>query len=249
MTNETRTSAEIKADLENYQPCSKCGGSGTYVAKTSGRAYECSVCFGHGRTMKPAVKRAMRAAMAAEQEAARAPLMPWIEELRAAAAALSIPDPESDEQWTYAERSAMRTHQLLTSIAAQAYNKGSVTDAQRAAANAAVARLTAPAPEVIPVPTGRQQVTGRIVSVKEVENQYGVTMKVLVADDRGFRVFGTRAASMLVPCETGYIDGSDGRRYRPASVGDRVTFVATIEPSHDRGFGFYSRPAKARAAE
>lgn len=81
-----------------------------------------------------------------------------------------------------------------------------------------------------PVPTGRVTVVGEAISFKEVESQFGVTSKMLVRDDRGFKVFGTVPANI----------------YGTVERGSRVTFTATLEPSRDDPkFGFYSRPSKA----
>ena len=78
-----------------------------------------------------------------------------------------------------------------------------------------------------PVPTGRVTVTGEILGFKTIDSQFGSTLKMIVRDDRGFKVFGT------VP------------RGLDCDKGSRVTFVATVEPSReDKKFGYYSRPTK-----
>ena len=92
-------------------------------------------------------------------------------------------------------------------------------EAQRAAEKDAAA----------PVPTGRQTVTGKVLTRKQVESYYGNSTKILVQSDAGWKVFGT-CPSDLNDCEKG----------------DIVTFTATIEPSKDDAkFGFFSRPSKA----
>ena len=84
-----------------------------------------------------------------------------------------------------------------------------------------------PAPQ--PVPSGRVQVTGRVISTREEWSQYGTQFKALVEDDRGFRVWGNLPSAI----------------YR-AEKGDRVTFVAALTPSQDdQSFGFWKRPTKA----
>ena len=86
------------------------------------------------------------------------------------------------------------------------------------------------------VPAGRTEVHGTILSVKLVENFYGATLKMLVEDDRGFRVFGT------VPSGLKYTD----ERLK----GSSVAFTATLEPkADDPTFGFFSRPTKAHIME
>jgi hypothetical protein len=79
------------------------------------------------------------------------------------------------------------------------------------------------------VPTGRVVVTGTIVSTKIVESQWGTAYKMVVLDDRGFRIYVTQPTSI-----------SDAGR------GDSVSFTATLVPSDDDAtFGFGSRPSKA----
>ena len=86
---------------------------------------------------------------------------------------------------------------------------------------------------VVECPEGRTVVEGKILSIKMVDDNFsyygGQIAKAVVADDRGFRVYGTLPSS---------ISG--------AEVGDRVRFTGTIERSaKDADFGFYKRPAKA----
>jgi len=83
-----------------------------------------------------------------------------------------------------------------------------------------------------PCPTGRVVVTGEVLSVKLQDGYYGSTWKMLVKDDRGFKVWGSIPSSL------------------DASRGCRVTFTAAIEPSNDDDkFGFYKRPTKAEILE
>lgn len=89
-----------------------------------------------------------------------------------------------------------------------------------------------PAPTPVPVTGDRVEVTGKIVSIKERVNDYsGYTeWKMVVVDDRGFRVWGTLPSS---------IDD--------AEIGQRVAFSAKIQRSDgDETFGFFKRPTKAR---
>lgn len=80
-----------------------------------------------------------------------------------------------------------------------------------------------------PVITGRVDITGEIVSLKWKDSDFGGSMKMLVRDDRGFKVWGTQPASL----------GN-------AEKGDRVTFTASVETSRDdETFGFFKRPTGA----
>ncbi len=79
-----------------------------------------------------------------------------------------------------------------------------------------------------PCPTGRVVVTGTVLKAEERDTDFGRVVKLLVKDDSGFMVWGTR------PAHTG------------VDRGDRLTFSAAVEPSqNDPKFGFYKRPTQA----
>lgn len=89
------------------------------------------------------------------------------------------------------------------------------------------------------VPAGHERITGHVISTKQVPNYYGpgTTLKMLVQDDRGFKVFGTIPAPVRDAC----VDRGEG-----LSQQDRVTFTAIIQPSDDDPkFGFFKAPKKA----
>lgn len=96
----------------------------------------------------------------------------------------------------------------------------------------------------IPVVTGRVQITGVVVSVREPD-EYAMfpQWKMLVKDDRGFKVWGSIPQSL-----TQFVDKDGMERfigYR-ALVDQRVAFSASVEKSEkDQNFGFYKRPTKA----
>lgn len=79
-----------------------------------------------------------------------------------------------------------------------------------------------------PCPTGRVQITGLVLTVKVPEwanSAFPPSVKILVQDDRGFKVWGSCFANV--------------------QRGQRVKFIATVTPSQDDPkFGFYKRPAK-----
>ena len=80
-----------------------------------------------------------------------------------------------------------------------------------------------------PVPTGRIDVSGKVLSYKYQESMYGSTLKMLVKDDRGFKLWGTVPSAIY-----------------EVERGDMVSFTATVEPSKDDDkFGFFKRPSKA----
>lgn len=81
-----------------------------------------------------------------------------------------------------------------------------------------------------PCPSGRVKITGEIVSVKDVETDFGTTTKIVVKTPDGWCCYGTMPAGLGV------------------NMGDSVEFTATLAPSDkDPKFGFYKRPAKAKA--
>jgi Fic family protein len=78
------------------------------------------------------------------------------------------------------------------------------------------------------VAEGRQVITGLVLALKWQSSQYGDTLKMLVQDDRGFRVWGSVPSSLEVNRE------------------ERVQFTATVQQSDkDPKFGFFKRPTKA----
>ncbi len=78
-------------------------------------------------------------------------------------------------------------------------------------------------------PEGRVVITGTVLAFKVQESMYGDVLKMLVQDDRGFRVWGSVPSSL-----------DDAERE------SRITFTATVTASDkDAKFGFFKRPAKA----
>lgn len=87
-------------------------------------------------------------------------------------------------------------------------------------------------PEAQPVPTGRVEVEGKIVSLKWYESEYGATQKMVLLGDDGWRLFVTVPSKLSV------------------EFGDRVKLTATITQSDDDPtFGFGKRPTKAEVID
>lgn len=115
------------------------------------------------------------------------------------------------------------------------YKFGSISDAQRAGLEKAVAgfekfqqvkadRIAAQ----VPAPEGKVQIEGIIVKFKCVENCYGSTLKMLVECD-GYKVWGSVPKALM-----------------DAVLDDTVRFTATVERSRDdESFAFFKRPTKA----
>lgn len=80
-------------------------------------------------------------------------------------------------------------------------------------------------------PTGRQCVSGSVASVRTVYSDYGSTVKALIIDDRGFKVWTTVPRSIATD----------------VAKGDRVSLTVTLKVSDkDPLFGYGSRPTKAK---
>ena len=78
-------------------------------------------------------------------------------------------------------------------------------------------------------PEGRVVITGTVLSFKWQSSEYGDVLKMLVQDDRGFRVWGSVPKSL-----------DDAERE------SRISFTATVSQSdRDTKFGFFKRPTKA----
>ena len=90
----------------------------------------------------------------------------------------------------------------------------------------------------VAAPEGRTVVTGVIVSMKWIENEFGNCEKMLVQDDRGFKVWAT-VPTMYEKTDRG------GFRSASVEVNERITFTATLTPSNDDVlFAFAKRPSK-----
>ena len=82
-------------------------------------------------------------------------------------------------------------------------------------------------------PEGRVVITGTVLSFKWQSSEYGDVLKMLVQDDRGFRVWGSVPKSL-----------DDAERE------SRISFTATVSQSdRDTKFGFFKRPTKAVVLE
>lgn len=142
-------------------------------------------------------------------------------------------------------------HYIVQDIAAKLNKYGSLSqkqvalvlkiakeEAERAADEA---ELPAPAPVV----EGRIVVTGILLGIREQEGAYGIVDKMLVVDDRGFKVWCTVPDRVWeLGWEGARRDGADCAR--KWLLRKRITFTATVEKSRkDKCFGFGKRPTKA----
>ncbi|HUV10810.1 MAG TPA: hypothetical protein VMX12_07500 [Acidimicrobiia bacterium] len=92
----------------------------------------------------------------------------------------------------------------------------------------------------IPVIEGNGiEISGEVLSVKWRDDAFGGSLKMLVLDDRLFKVWGS------VPAAIKHVILGDGE-WRGLERGDRVAFVANVERSNDdESFGFFKRPRRA----
>lgn len=105
-------------------------------------------------------------------------------------------------------------------------------------------------PEPSPVIEGRIDIEGRIVAMKNVDSVYGSTTKMLVLDDRGFKVWGTFPDGLTNPLFERAVDegATDIASWIRAGGIGRIRFRAAVERSRDdETFGFFKRPTKAEA--
>ena len=80
-------------------------------------------------------------------------------------------------------------------------------------------------------PTGRMAVKGTVLSLKEVEGHYGITLKMFVKTVEGYTLWGS------VP-----------KGLQDIKRGEEVAFTATVQPSDsDKKHGYFSRPVRAKA--
>ena len=116
-----------------------------------------------------------------------------------------------------------KQRELLERITAEKKANGGLTDAE-----VERKRQEKIAEKGEPVPAGRTAIAGTVLNTKWQDGMYGSALKMLVQDDRGFKVWGSVPSSIDV------------------EKGDQITFSAAVEPSKDDDkFGFFKRPTKA----
>jgi hypothetical protein len=129
-----------------------------------------------------------------------------------------------------------RGNDFVDSLLSYSRKYGGLSEKQRDAVLRGIAKREERAaeaandPDPAPVVEGRIVIEGRVLSLREQDSDFGTTLKQLVLDDRGFKVWGTSPAAIEFQ----------------VARGDRVRFTATVTASNDDPtFGFYKRPTKA----
>jgi hypothetical protein len=217
----------VNGPLAVWRACGRCGGTG-YI-NAFGHV-EGGVCFGcrggKGRfvTIQKLAARARKAARD-EKRAVEAARIARIEIPRAARKFLA-------ENEGLAAALATPGVEIIRSFARQIARKGHLS-AKQVETAIRIANEEAEKPAPVEIEAGRRELTGTVISVKEREGYaYGtIEWKMLVEIGPGARVFGS------IPKAINF--GHDLK-------GATVTFTATVEPK-EAGFGFFSRPAKAKA--
>ena len=226
--------------------CGRCGGTGHlhgYEHIAGGVCFECGGSKGSNSTVGAERKRekgriryanskerkliAKQEAHNARMEAAEAkyPLLAgWSEEMSENSFLLDL--------WTKAFDYDLSDKQL------EAANGVFVRKQERTAARAAErASLT-------PALTGKQTITGTIQTVQYRESNYGGSWKMIVLDERGFKVWATVPAAIFDQQRDQAAEGENP--FAEALKGRKVQFNATLEASDkDETFAFAKRPTKA----
>lgn len=155
--------------------------------------------------------------------------------------AFFVENPDLHECMTYPLPEG--NHHIVDDMARQLKKKGSLSEKQVALARKLIvqqaewdAKRAAEKADAKPVPEGTQVVEGVLVATKWAAG-YGLysddVLKMVVKDDRGFKVFGTVPTSLF--------------DHAPDEMkGQRLRFTASLEQSKDdETFGFFKRPRLA----
>lgn len=122
-------------------------------------------------------------------------------------------------------------HRIVGDVAARFLQYGRISDKQIELVLKLAADVWTPVREYpsAPVVEGKGvAISGEVVATKWHEGAYGEVYKMIVRDDRGFKVWGSVPAKLM-----------------SIRSGARVTFVANVEKSRDdANFGFFKRPRK-----
>jgi hypothetical protein len=128
------------------------------------------------------------------------------------------------------------SHYIVEDIKAKLFKYGSISEKQAALvmkiAIEEAERTPEPTPEPIPegLLDGRHEFSGEVLTLKWQDSMWGGGFKMLLRDDRGFKLWGT-----AFELDEEYVKG------------DRVAFMARVERSEDDPcFGFFSRPTKGQ---
>lgn len=216
--------------------CHRCDGSG-YLWWTNvdgGRCYGCGGVKTKGRTRTVTLKR--HAQKLKSKDTAKARKAAKVAEAKAAAKAAGEAFIASHPGLSDALKV---DHKITRDVADRILKWGSVSD-KTVALVFKVAADEANKADRVEAPAGRIEITGKVLSVKISEGNYGVTyrMTLLVATDGGeWLANGTVPRALWSKSVDAPFD----------LKGKSVSLTATIEPK-EAGFAFFKRPTKATAA-
>lgn len=249
-----------------YAGCRRCGGTGQY----SFNGFD-SICYACGGVLAGRLGRkvgdrdaAVKHAKAREKARARrlaASEAKRLERVAKRDAKVDALRRQYPEVMAYLESLEMdewgntqTRNPFISALRDRAVNEGFMTDKMAAAAMKIIDKEKAEAARPkIEVIEGRGVITGAIVGVRRVESQWGSTLKATIADDRGFRIYGSLAGNLVDEAYNEWLKSVKGREnyygdesWLDACKGKRVTFTARVERSRDDvEFGFFTRPSKA----
>ena len=134
------------------------------------------------------------------------------------------------------EKTSRPATRLIEMMREEAESRGLFEKRRQEEAKRQAERERTQASADVPVTDERIEITGEVVGIKYwagyAYNSPDIK-KIIVLDDRGFKLFGTAPSAIL-----------------EADRGDRVTFTAAVETSKDdTQFGFFKRPTKAQLLE
>jgi len=259
---------------EYYRGCRRCGGTGHYSFDGySSECYECGnssarygVCVGTlEQAQKDAMKRAKaKAAREAKKEQVRLAKLAKREEAQLAVKAVA---PEIYEFLMSEDAYNSRIGFIASMASKFQYHipEKKWTEKMTDAVRRHLVQLAEREGEALahPVLEGRIVIRGEIMSAKFVENDFGTAYKILVKDERGFKVWGTLPKAQADQARDEYVEallsagksiydfgpdcwflGADGTD-ETGVKGRGITFTATVVASDDdKNFGFFSRPSK-----
>jgi hypothetical protein len=251
ITGYTDPYPDLKGTDRVSEPCGKCGGSGLYDAPTSiswngrgnGNEPLCLLCGGVGSR-----SILVSSARATARSSAKAFLESQAAEARAVVARVAWVAAGYDVLLQKADDvlAGLRHGDPLLRPLEDARERINVFSAATSDADAVTEALDAieqRAKNAVPVPEGRIQIGGIIVSCKWKDDGFNGSMKIVV-DCGDWKVYGTLPKAL---CSDSFYD-EDGifLSIEGADTGDRVSFTATLSRSAaDPSFGFFSRPVKA----
>ena len=235
---------EHRAEVRQIKTCTRCGGGGgsSAWAHTGWTCFDCGGVGHLGHKMVPVYSAEKLAKLEAAAEKRQAKAAKKRQETMDAAAAVrqaNLAAFERDNvEFLKIARDFAGDSAFIADVLATAERKQKITPRQfecvmEACRKAAKRRQEEANAIDVPRTDERVEITGRVLTAKWVENQYGGSLKMLVKDDRGFKVWGS--------CPSALEGDPDGLR---------VTFTARLERStDDPKFGFFSRPTKASYIE